>query len=429
MPDIEWYIVDETRPETVIRTPQRKPPRWRRLAILFVVAIGIGLGLAYRSIPEPPALKPQPTRIPPATVPPFSNPTPTPLPSVTDTIEREAQALARGDLPQFMRLQDPSDHAWLERQASPEVFNTWGMPQTGALYTIVESGTLPNNRVWADIIQFRNGPLFRETRFYREQNNQWVRIRPVTDGAFWGGWQTVKVGSFSVTFSARDTLFTPLIALRLEQAYQHICRDLRCAENPDPAVASQINYRVILSGDMWTVDRKVDLALPSPHNAGLYMPASDRDLSDQTNPFEQLIYRFLVNDLVSRIVYHHFTSSSSATAASMWAHVITNWELTRLRIMSEIPMDWVYLRNPDIPTLESLWNPSSVEDARLSTLELAAFVKFIDERYGSDKVARLLNEVNVAPTLPDAIKKLGLSYDDLKHQWNSWIKQLVESQS
>ncbi len=35
----------------------------------------------------------------------------------------------------------------------------------------------------ADIIQFRSGRRFRETRVYRQQNNQWVRIRPVTDGA------------------------------------------------------------------------------------------------------------------------------------------------------------------------------------------------------------------------------------------------------
>jgi hypothetical protein len=213
MPDIEWHIVDEAGPETVIRTPQRKPPHWRRLAILLAVAIGIGL--AYRSIPEPPTPMPQPTFIPPATLPPLSRRTLTPLPSVTDAIEREAQALAHGDLQQFMRLQDSSDQGWLDRQSSPEVFNTWGVPRTGAIYTIVQSGTLPYNRVWADIIQFRNGPRFRETRFYRRQNNQWIRIRPVTDEAFWGGWQTVKVGPFSVTFGARDALFTPLIALRL----------------------------------------------------------------------------------------------------------------------------------------------------------------------------------------------------------------------
>src|SRR5512135_2617324 len=125
MPDIEWHITDQAGPETVIRTPQHKPPRWRGLAVLLVIVIGIGLGLAYRSIPEPPPPLPQPTSIPPATVTPFPRRTPTPISSVNDTIEREAKALARGNLQQFMQLQDSSDPAWLDQQSSTDVFNAW----------------------------------------------------------------------------------------------------------------------------------------------------------------------------------------------------------------------------------------------------------------------------------------------------------------
>ncbi len=35
------------------------------------------------------------------------------------------------------------------------------------LYTIVDNGTLPTNRLWANVIQFRAGQYFRQTRFYQ----------------------------------------------------------------------------------------------------------------------------------------------------------------------------------------------------------------------------------------------------------------------
>ena len=426
-PDIEWQVGEGAEREMIVRTPQRKPPRWRGLALLLVVAIGIGLGLAYRSIPEPPTPTLRPTSILPATLTPFLVRTPTHLPSVDDTIEREAQALARGDLQQFMQLQDSGDQEWLNQQSATDVFNAWGVPQTDAVYTVVESGTLSYDRVWADVIQFRNGLRFRETRFYRRQNNQWVRTRPVRDEAFWGDWQMTTVGHFTVFYRTRDAFLTPLIALRLEEAYQRICRELRCAENSDPVVAQPVNYRVSLSAGIWTTGPEVDLALPSPHIAGLYLPDSDTDLSDQTDLFDQMIYRFLVNDLVGRIAHSYFPSSSHTTSAALWAHAVSNWELARLGIMSGSALDWIYLHDLNLPSLESLWNLSSSGDESLIRPELSAFVKFIDETYGPTQVVNLLYEVNVAPTLPEAIKHLGLSFDDLKQKWEPWIKQLIES--
>jgi hypothetical protein len=142
-----------------------------------------------------------------------------------------------------------------------------------------------------------------------------------------------------------------------------------------------------------------------------------------------MIYRFLVNDLVNRIAHSHFLSPSSTMRATRWAYAVSNWELARLGIMSESALDWVYLHSLDLPPLESLWNLSSVVDGSLIALELSAFVKFIDETYGPTQVVNLLHEVNVTPTLPEALKQLGLSYDDLTQKWEPWIKQLIESQS
>jgi hypothetical protein len=413
MPDIEWHITDETGPETVIKTPQTQPPRWRLPAVILMIGLGIGLGLAYHSIPEPPL--PRPTAVPPPHL--------TTLPRVEDTIEREAQALAHGDLRAFMRVQDSADQEWLDRQSSNNVFNAWGMPQTGAIYTIVESGTLPDNRVWADVVQFRDGRRFRETRFYRQQNNQWVRTRPVTDEAFWGSWQTKKMGHFSMTFRTRDVVLAPLILLRLEYAYQRICRDLRCVEHSDPVIASQFNYRVTLSGGIQAADQEIDLVLPSPRIAGLYLPGSDVELSDQG------MYRFLTTDLIERIAGSYYQYPSWTARSALWAANLSGWELARLGIRSERSLEWVYLHSLDLPPLESLWDFSSAPNGSTQSAETSAFVKFVAETYGPDQVVNLLHEVGSAESWPEVIQHSGLSYGELQQKWQSWIKQLVESQS
>lgn len=418
MPDIEWHITDQTGPETVIKTPQTQPPRWRFLAVILVIGLGIGLGLAYHSIPEPPL--PRPTTLPPPNL--------TTLPRVEDTIEREAQALAHGDLQAFMRVQDSNDQEWLDRQSSNDVFNAWGVPQTGAIYTVVESGTLPDNRVWADVLQFRDGRRFRETRFYRRQNNQWVRTRPVTDEAFWGSWQTKKMGHFSMTFRTRDEVWAPLILLRLEFAYQRICRDLRCAEPSDPIIANQATYRIALSGGI-QADQGIDLALPSPRVAGLYLPGSDAKLSDQADQFDQGLYRFLATDLIQRIADSYFQIPSHTPRSTLWAASLSNWELARLGIRDERTLDWVYLHSLDLPPLESLWDFSSTPDWSTLSAETSAFIKFTAETYGPDQVVNLLHEVGSAESWHEVLQHSGMSDSELQPKWQSWIKQLVESQS
>ena len=122
-PDIEWRIGEEADDETIARV---NPPaaRWRAGAVAIVVAAGLGLGLLYSSVPEPP---PRPTA-PPASIIPQQNlgdahPTPRPATRTVDaytrfnllraTIDQEVAALADGDKAAFLALQDQADAEWL----------------------------------------------------------------------------------------------------------------------------------------------------------------------------------------------------------------------------------------------------------------------------------------------------------------------------
>ncbi len=49
---------------------------------------------------------------------------------------------------------------------SSETSDSWGNPLNVPLDTLIDNGTLPTNRLWGDVIHFRAGQYFRETRFY-----------------------------------------------------------------------------------------------------------------------------------------------------------------------------------------------------------------------------------------------------------------------
>ncbi len=215
-PDIEWHIGEEAEQETVVKT-HSQPPRWNRILIGLMVIGGAGLGLVYTRLPEPARLV-APTAIP--------TETPLPLPPLTPVVEREARALADDDWQAFIALQDPNDPQWQHIQQAS--FQAWGLPHAPAqLFTILNSGVIQPNRGWADVIQYRDGQYFRETRFYRAYRDSWVRTSPDLSAEFWGGLQTDQTAHFDLIYSARDADQAHQIAYQWERAYAQACGELR----------------------------------------------------------------------------------------------------------------------------------------------------------------------------------------------------------
>ncbi|HEY4721953.1 MAG TPA: hypothetical protein VII92_08915, partial [Anaerolineae bacterium] len=264
-PDLDWQVDSSSGQETIAKTPPQKPtPRWRKIAVIAMILLGVGLGIAYHSLPmasPPPASLPRPVSTHETSSP------PTRLPRLEDTIDREALALAHGNLRDFMAIQDPNDPQWQQHQLSPEVFNAWGIPSNGALYTIVETGTLSNDRVWAGVSQFRDGRHFYETRFYQLQNNQWVRTAvPALDQSFWGKPQTIDQGHFKLTFFDKEESLAKIVAAQFEAAYQRICNDLKCVDSSGTSLPGKTKFWLTL-----TLTPSVDFSWPPPRISGIYL--------------------------------------------------------------------------------------------------------------------------------------------------------------
>lgn len=417
-PDIEWHVEDEAGKETIAKTP---PPRsssrgWKALIVLIVVA-AIGLGIVYSSIPEP---APRPT----------SAPSPTPHPTsarpavpakLYETINREAQALADGDLKTFLSLQDQSDGRWF--QAQSKAFQAWGRPLTGVgpVYTVLESGTLSSDQAWADVIQFRNGHSFRETRFYRQVNGQWLRTQ--SDLAFWREpYQSFQTKHFEVSYPAEDNALIQMVAHRFESAYDQVCADLDC-----PGDLAPIRLMIYTDGGQphWSgLDRVYTIDMLSPRIGGMYDTADDETARRLDDPVTQAAYQSLISILV-QITSGGFAwmPSDPTHGGTFFTSAIMDWENNRVLghpDVSQLLPPPELITNTQLVRLESLWDmqstPSNPEQVAYSV------ILFIEQKFGAPSVGKFLRAIGPARSFAQAIEaSLGVDEAQFAQQWKDWL--------
>ena len=419
-PDIEWHVGEESEHQTFINTPTPRRPRWRVWAVLLMVVLGAGLGILYRLIPEPPA----PTPAPSPTEPPLS-----PLAPLEETITQEARALSTGDVQGYMALQDPTDQSWRTNQLS--TLSRWDplpSPYPYPLYTIVESGTLGMGRMWADVIQYRVGQYFRETRFYRPWNDHWARIKPILDPSFWGAAETVPATHFDLTFHEKDRDHVIPLLVQLERRFTQACQTFGC----DPDLTRRMFHISFEPGiDKPSSDASATgqytVTLPSPRLTGLYYQGPNASILGQNEQidayFEQYMF-FEVLYQASGGLAHWGTDPDGI----MYIYPIGIWELARQgRVPSDtLPFQPQMLNGQDLLPLDSLWSWSdsgSLGMEGLISAESSALIKFIDETYGPETVIRFFKALRDAQSLSDAIKVTGVPYGEFEKKWQDWLKQ------
>ena len=429
-PDIEWRIGDETEQQTIAKSPPPQPSRWRKPALVIVVALGIGLGVAYRSIPEPPAPS-QASVTPAATAAPIdvvAISTPRPR-SLIDTIEFESQALAEGDRLSFAALQDPATLDWNRWQL--DRFGAWGLPPGIRMYNLLESGWLPDGTFWADVRQYRHGRFFRETRFYRQHEGQWVRTQP--DAALWsGGQQITQTAHFQLIFDTADANLAYQVADQFEQIYARVCSTLDCEHTLDGTPAQGLPITLSLQPEIkqyWLeLVGQPEFHLPSPRVMGIYdrvLPTEARPgLNDQLQSFatDQLI--FLLAQHASGGLDHW----AKTLEGRMFVQAIETWTKAQLGPLPEAepsyPIDLSASYN--LLPLDALWSWSITSTEATHAIvwqESEALIQFVGETYGPPAVIKFLKALPAARSLPEVIEGIGLSYAEFDRQWQIWLRQ------
>jgi hypothetical protein len=406
-PDIHWHVGEDKDQETIATatSPRRSRRSW--IALVIVVILGAGLGAAYRSIPEP-APRPTPT------------PSPTPQPTLTPpavpaklytAIDREAQALADGDVETVIALHEPQDAQTTEWQRRS--LRAWGRPTDDRpLYEIIDFNLRSQTKAWADVRQFRNGRSFRETRFYQWEKDRWLRAD--SDPFFWSE-QTGTLDSphFHVIYAVEDRAFIQPVIDQLEKARSRLCADLGCEAVP-------LTYTLKLNSDVnndWPVsDDGREIRFASPRVIGVYedvTPLGDEGLN--------LIFLMTWNT-VQYIAFEGTSSYADDRANNPLLWAISNWATIRA---AELPYDWSAQVKTELQkqplALKALWNVPAGDNGAIFRLAYAV-VHFIEQEYGAPSVAEILRRLSTAQSFSDLIENgLGIPFAEFDQKWQAWI--------
>ena len=431
-PELEWQFGEDNEQPT-IKTPPGLLRHWHPLVVVLMVMLGLGLGVLYISVPEPPPR--------PAPAPALLRPTPLPTPPaidqsirfnlLEDTIRREVQALADGDIKTYMSLQDAADGAWYETQH--QTFEPWGRPSGndlpyGALYFAfdLERDQFAQGQAWLDIRQYRDGAYFRETRFYRWQDNRWVHTHPLLD--FWNGAQDdVVTPRFHLQIPLADDVFAPLLVSRFERAYAALCSDLLCpAEVLSPTKTITVLVSPALERSSSSIDFADDITLqiPSPRTIGLFDPG---DALNPRDPLTRLVYQRLLDVLLPQLAGGQSRWLSNQNGG-LFLEAIAQWELGRrlgvYDTTTSISQDLLAGRKLTLP--KYLWDWPIRDGRRLASPQAQAnsVIAYIDQAFGADAVLKLLRALGSAGSLSQAIEgSLPVDYNSYERQWQKWINQ------
>jgi hypothetical protein len=418
-PDIEWHVGEDAEQETIAQATSGKPSRWRRPIVLLAAALGLGLGVLYVSIPEPPQpiVSPTPIATPPGT------PVP-PAPDLAETIDREARALASGDMPVFISLLDPDEYAW--RQDRISSFIPWGAPPSNdEFYRILAAQRVDAQYAWADVIQFREGKFFRETRVYRLLDGEWRRT-PVSNPAWWGDQKTLATQYFEITYAAADEEPIRVLAGYLARQSRETCRIFGCNFDEQRLPVHFIFRSDSLDAqpDVQRSESTFTVTLPSPRLTGYYA-ADMNGVQVQDERWDQYFDRYLYFPLL-------YTASGSVQRWSqnrdglMYLYAIGFWDLAQ---RSRTLKRWEFPYKPelvsDMLTLSAAarwdWPADASEDnTRVRLANASALVQFIDETYGREMVLRFFRTLRFAQSLTHAIEILGMPYGEFETKWLAW---------
>lgn len=465
-PDIEWRVGEDDRDqETIARVRPPAPPRWHRLALLAVVILGVGLGITYASIPEPPQRPPTPTPRPTL----FSVPRPT-LPPVLSAssentalaaaIERDALALANhagdDDFDLGLVLDETTQASYGEwYYALLKAGGDWGRE----LYTIEQTGTLRNGLRWVDVRQFRRSNFFRQTRFYRQVDGRWQPVLP--DRALWSGELALTdiaspVLPLQIVAPREDTAYLASVINRFERTWRELCTRVDCPlkytpRGPWPQVITLT--LVIRPGPsrVYSVSdhtRTVMVQLPSPRITGVY---------DYPGNTGDPIGSMALNSLLLPML--HVASGDAdrwarADGGRLFLEAIANWQRGRIALEQQ-PLPIFFsgprggltqppsalsslsarqyftdrLAERELVPLEAVWrwdvNDRAFAGLTLSAVDQAeATVAFIQDRYGDDGVIYFLHALGQADSLPTAVERgLGVTFGEFYLEWLKWTGQ------
>lgn len=344
---------------------------------------------------------------------------------ITTALATEYVAWQQKDRDQFAALLDlPAAERW-----QWEWRDYWSLPSTdftdlgftvrrvdrqGEIVRVEALVTRPSTRWW------RSSP-YRETRFYRETDQGWLRTLPAT--SYWGAQQTTETEHLRFEYYAHDA---PAIEPQIERL-QAIYRELYNLLALDPATRDKWTF--ILVPDR--TDGRTSYHYRYEYTSPVLSEVPD-DLSDQ-----EFVAQMIVSTMASQAVY--------GTTTMTRRHYLHRWEMIVWSLYGWLRSDLLDQRSPWHAQAQAVFKASLSDQLPLRLDEFEdwpndnrpaqervmrqymvseSIIDFAINTYGRDKVPALIAGMERYRDWDSLTTTIfGVSAADFEAAWNRYLAQ------
>lgn len=340
---------------------------------------------------------------------------------IQTTLDLEAQARQVNDKSLFNRLLDDQ----VSKQTQADWRNAWAnLNQNEKILTIEPHDDLalvkvlvtqPNNVWW------RPNAL-RETRFYRQTAEGWVRTVPPE--SFWGQQQTAETAHLRFVFTNYDAQNVRPLVDQLESVYVKLNQLLGL-----PLPENQ-KLLLVIKPDTTTpwlnsADKPIELASPATSSV-------PDNLSDQTYLLQTIGGRFITQAVTTKMSKpgesYNYRWRTMLRAVTTWlrADLLKQrapWYDQAKATFREDSAEFLPLKLTDLNTWRA-GQPSDRAHILAQSIAAESFIDYTINTYGRDKLPVLLQGFSQAEKWEDLIPQVfGKSVATIEEDWNRYLEQ------
>lgn len=293
-----------------------------------------------------------------------------------DTVKAEVAALRIGDLNSFLKVQSADDASWVNRQRAmfqhySDLKSEGAIQLTGSILAAEVDGERARALVQENINELPYARLW----FYRRASDGWQHTAP--DFSFWGAQSELESENAVISYRAADSDFARQLSDALEDWRRRGCDILECGNLPKLRVTVVADAT---SETAWIDERQMRLQIRSPYI----------DITRADTPFDGWLQLQVSAMLAERLVNAH-TSYLAPTE----------------------PHDAVFLRQSAIAWLSEAFT-------RLDSG--ATLMRSLADKYGADKVARLLAQMTAASDISILQEAVNQPFESADLDWRDFVE-------
>ena len=344
---------------------------------------------------------------------------------IQGTIDTEAWAWQYGEEPVADSLLDSeADGGWVQNlRWSQEWRRRWAGEEAQMPAYEIDHIELRDDLALVEIVATQTGEPwmsapYRETRFYRQVGNRWLRTAPRTE--FWGASRTVETDHFHFEFHQRDAEALASTIEEIDALYLELRRDVGLGP---PPIGEQLTIKILPNTDVisWRfMEDTLTISSPALLRVPENVPQAARLAESILYPLARRVVKEAVpeTERVSRWSpmvegVRHWLSWENSAVPSGWRYHVEGLLKERLE-------DASYRQS--VYSITSKGKPWDRSDWWTRIAAAEAVVDYAIERYGRDQLPALLQAMDEHDTWNTLIPAVfGVSLEEFEAGWQAYL--------